>query len=114
MINSYKFGRIIIHQKSYINDVIVFKNHVRSGWRRKEGHMLQLEDIQSVLNEIKPAVLVVGTGKFGIMKISMEVMDYLDLHAIRLYAEKTDKAVKTYNRLILTNDKVLGAFHLTC
>ena len=114
MIHSYKFGHITICQKSYVNDVIVFQNHVQSNWWRKEGHKLQLEDIQSVLNKNKPTDLVVGTGKFGIMKISRDVKHYLDLHNIRLYAEKTDKAVKIYNRLILTGDKVLGAFHLTC
>jgi hypothetical protein len=114
MINSYKFGCITIHQKSYINDVIVFQDHVQSDWWRKEGHLLQLEDIQSVLNKNKPTDLVVGTGKFGIMKISKDVKQYLDLHAIRLYAEKTDKAVKTYNRMILTGERIMGAFHLTC
>lgn len=114
MIDAYHFGHIVIDKSSYDKDVIVFPDRVQANWWRKEGHNLQLEDINDALESTQPKSLVVGTGKYGIMQVSQEVEDYLRDHDIKLYAEPTDKATKIYNRLILTEDKVLGAFHLTC
>ncbi len=114
MIDSYNFGLIVINKLPYKNDVIVFPDRVEADWWREEGHKLQLVDIQKSLDEVHPAALVVGTGKFGIMKISREVRQYADERGIKLHAEPTEKAVKMYNRLILIDDKILGAFHLTC
>lgn len=114
MIDSYSFGHIVVDKITYKNDIIVFPDHVQSEWWRKEGHRLQLEDIQEAIDEIQPRTLIVGTGKFGIMRVSEEVEQYCEDRDIRLYTEMTDKAVKMYNRLILTDDEILGAFHLTC
>ena len=114
MIESYQFGQMIIDKVVYKNDVIVFPDRVQANWWRKEGHTLQCDDIREALEEAKPRILVVGTGKFGIMRVSKEVEEYLQARNITLYAENTEKAIKIYNRSILTDDKVLGAFHLTC
>ena len=114
MIDSYGFGHMVIDKLPYDKDLIVFRNQVQSNWWRKEGHKLQLEDIKDVLEETNPKAVVVGEGKFGMMRVSQEVKDYLDTHGIKLYAEPTEKATKIFNRLILTDDKILGAFHLTC
>ena len=114
MIDSYSFGHIVIDKVPFKNDVIVFPDRVQAEWWRKEGHNLQLVDIQQALEEAQPNTVVVGTGKFGIMNVSLEVEEYLKEQNIRLYAESTEKATKMYNRLILTDDKILGAFHLTC
>lgn len=114
MIDLYRFGQIIIHRIPYTSDVILFPDHVQSDWRREEGHHLQLKDIADALEEVDPSLLVVGTGAFGAMKVNEEIERYLQEHGARLYADRTDKAVKIYNRLILTETKILGAFHLTC
>jgi len=114
MIDSYGFGHMVIDKISYDKDLIVFGNQVKSNWWRKEGHKLQLEDIKNMLEETKPKVVVIGKGKFGMMRVSQEVKDYLNAHGIKFYAEPTEKATKIFNRLILTEGKVLGAFHLTC
>lgn len=114
MIDSYHFGQIVIDKKVYKNDVIVFPDHVQGDWWRLEAHQLQMEDIEGVLKDMQPNSLVVGTGQFGIMKVSQDVRDYCRQRDIQLVIEPTNKAVKVYNRLILTDDKVLGAFHLTC
>ena len=114
MIDSYSFGHIVIDKIAYKNDVIVFPDHVQPEWWRKEGHRLQLEDIREALDEFKPRTLIVGTGRFGIMRVSEEVKQYCEDRDIQLYTEMTDKAVKMYNRLFLTDVNILGAFHLTC
>ena len=102
----------IAHQSR--KDVIVFPDRVQGNWWREDGHHLRLVDIQEALESFKPNQLVVGTGKFGIMKVGREVKRYCEANDIALYAEPTEKATKMYNRLLLTDDKVLGAFHLTC
>ncbi|MCJ7811957.1 MTH938/NDUFAF3 family protein [bacterium] len=114
MIDSYQFGLIIINKIPYDHDVIILPDRVQSNWWRKEGHKLHSVDIQNEIDLIQPQSLIVGTGKFGIMKVSQELKDYLEKHHIELYAESTDKAVKIYNRIILNEVNVLGAFHLTC
>ena len=114
MIDAYSFGHMVIDKVPYEKDVIVFPDRVQGNWWRKEGHHLQMEDIREALEAAQPRSLVVGTGKFGIMKVHKEVKQYCEEKNIMLYAEPTEKAVKMYNRLILTDDRVLGAFHLTC
>lgn len=112
MIESYDFGKIAVDGKQYATDVIIFPDHVKDGWWRKEGHVLRIEDLKDVL-QAKPEVLVVGTGYFGSMKVPNEVREYLTSIKIQLIVEKTREAYKTYNRLVLTK-RTVAAFHLTC
>jgi hypothetical protein len=114
MIESYSFGQIVIDKVAYKNDVIVFPDRIQAEWWRKEGHKLQLADIQEAMDAAQPRILVVGTGKFGVMRVSEEVKTFCSEKNVKLYAESTEKATKMYNRLILTDDRILGAFHLTC
>ena len=112
MIESFNFGRMIIDSQKYSKDLIIYPDHVDSNWWRKEGHNVYLEDIKEVL-EKKPEVFIVGTGKYGLMKISKEVKETLAFLKIKLIAEKTDKACEMYNKLY-QEKKVIAAFHLTC
>jgi len=112
MIESYKFGQIVIDGKQYTSDVIIFSDRVKDSWWRKEGHRLSIEDIQDILKE-KPDVLVVGTGYSGLMKILPETKERLKSEGIQLIAENTRKACETYNRLSKSR-KVIAALHLTC
>jgi hypothetical protein len=114
MIDSYSFGRISIDQKVFVKDVIILPDRVQDNWWRKEGHLLQLEDIKSAVEESNPEMVVIGTGKFGVMKISPEVREFLLNNNIPLHAGKSDKAVEVFNRFLGEGKRVLSAFHLTC
>jgi hypothetical protein len=115
MIDSYEFGSIVIDGKRYTSDVIVFPEKVIDSWWRKEGHRLCVEDLAEILgSESKPEVLVVGTGYYGIMKISVEVENTLKSRGVELVAQPTDEACQTLNRLWKSGRRVVGAFHLTC
>ena len=114
MISSYHFGQITINKKLYNNDVIIISGKVIDNWWRQEGHKLQLDDVQKVLEEEKPDILVVGTGAYGIMKVDSAVKDYLRDNKIKLCVEPTKNAIQIYNKLYKKNEKVMGAFHLTC
>jgi hypothetical protein len=93
MIDSYGFGRITINGKRYTNDVIVFSDRVKDNWWRKEGHRLQVEDIETVVKQ-KPEVLVVGTGYYGLVKIPVETIEYLKSKGVKLIAQKHGKPVQ--------------------
>jgi len=113
MIDSYNFGDIVIDRRRYVNDVIIFPNRVKSGWWRKKGHNLCLEDLKEILQE-NPEVLIVGTGYFGMMKVPSEVKKSLESMGIELIVQNTREACKTYNRLLQSGRKVVAALHLTC
>ena len=112
MIESYGFGRMRINGVTYTSDLIVFPDRVKSDWWRIEGHKLRVEDLEEVLR-VKPEILVVGTGYYGLMKVLPETEKQLRAEGIRLIMEKTEEAYKIYNKLS-ESKRVTGTFHLTC
>lgn len=111
-INSYSFGRIVIEGKAYTSDLIIYPDRVDSSWWRKEGHILNICDIEEIVKK-EPEVLVVGCGNPGLMKVLKETRDFIESEGIRLISESTEEACKLYNRLHPTK-KVVAALHLTC
>jgi len=115
LIDSYEFGAMVMNGKKYTSDVIVFPERVIDSWWRKEGHRLHVEDLEEILKqEPKPEVLVVGTGYYGLVKISREIENTLNSHGIELVAQPTKEACQTFNKILKSNKLVVGAFHLTC
>ncbi len=112
MIESYSFGSMVIGGKEYTSDLIIYPDRIQSSWWRIEGHRLDIEDIKEIL-EAKPEVLVVGTGASGLVEIPEETERHIKSKGIRLIAQKTEEAYKTFNALAKSK-KVIGAFHLTC
>jgi len=113
MIESYSFGSIVINGKRYNSDCIITKDSVSAKWWRRKGHELCIDDIKDVIEKEKPEAIVVGKGKFGLMRILKETEDYLENLGIELYSDKTDEAVKHFNDISQVK-KVVAFFHLTC
>ncbi len=113
MIEDYGFGKIVINGKTYKNDLIIFEDHVEQQWWREKGHELNVNDIKEVVEKYEPVVIVVGTGKFGMMKVLPETKTYFESLDIQLNSHKTQKACDVFNNLS-KKQKTLGAFHLTC
>ena len=113
MIEEYQFGKIIVSGKAYTSDIIIFGDIVLDNWWRNKGHELCISDIKDAVDEFNPKILIVGTGKLGIMKVLPETISFLEYRSIQLITQKTGKAWKTFNELT-TSEKVMGAFHLTC
>ena len=111
-IDSYQFGEMIIDGKSYTSDLIIFPEAIKSNWWRKEGHLLQIEDLAGVV-KAKPEVVVIGQGASGFMMVPVETKRYLERHRIKIIAQHTAAAYQTYNKLSLRM-RVVGLFHLTC
>ena len=82
-------------------------------WWRNEGHRVDTDDIADILTA-SPEVLVVGTGYAGFMEVSKSLHSALKDRNIKLIAQKTPQAVKTFNELHSQGKRVAAAFHLTC
>jgi len=112
MIEFYSFGQIIINGVQYTSDLIIYPNHINSNWWRKEGHNLYKEDLEDVIKE-KPEIIIVGTGYYGLMKVNLELIEYLESININMIINKTKDACLEYNN-IYKDKKVIAALHLTC
>ncbi len=114
-INDYRFGRITIDGKDYTGDIKIIRGKIIPQWWRKQGHLLQIDDIRDILNAA-PQVLVVGTGAAGVMRIDPEVKKKLEKNGVSLRAAKSPEAVEIFNRLLeeIGPEKVSLAIHLTC
>lgn len=112
-IESYQFGKMVIDGIQYTHDVIIQKNGVPGDWWRERSHHLTLADIPCLQNE-KPDVLIVGTGKFGLMKIHKDVSDYCTKNGIEMIQKDTSRAVEIFNEMQYSGKHIIAAFHLTC
>ncbi len=114
-VTDYSFGRIVVDGKLYTGDIKIIKGKVIPNWWRKEGHLLQLDDIKDIL-DASPKILVVGTGSAGVMRIHPHVERYLRDLGIDLEAARSSKAVKLFNDLLdkMGPEQVSLAIHLTC
>ena len=114
-INNYEFGRIEINNKIYESDVIIFPNHVIDNWWRKEGHRLDIDDLNEII-ERGVDILIIGTGANGLMDVPEEVVESLRSRGIEVIVEKTGTACERYNEISEkeVGKKVVAALHLTC
>ena len=104
---------MIVNGKSYTSDLIIFPDSIETNWRRKKGHSLQLEDLKLVL-ENNVENLVIGTGKYGLVKVPEDLIMKLSSKNINVIVEKSPDAVIRFNELVEKKAKVAGAFHLNC
>jgi hypothetical protein len=111
-IESYRFGEIVIDGHTHTRDVIVLPDRVLGGWWRQEGHTLHPDDLAAVF-ETAPAVLVVGQGAYGQMRVTGATRQALQAAGIELLASPTEEACQTYNSL-RERQAVAAALHLTC
>jgi hypothetical protein len=111
-ITHYSFGKIIIDEATYTSDVIVYPDFVDSHWWRKEGHYLQVADLDRAI-KLSPDMLIIGTGHSGVMVVPEQTTKFIKSKGIELRIAKTADAVDLYNKM-QREKKVIAALHLTC
>lgn len=112
MIENYGFGTFTFKGEEYRSDAIIYGEALTSWWR-KSGHAVIREDIEGLVSQ-SPEVIVIGTGKFGMMKVPPETRRFIEEAGIRLIVEKTGTAVNSFNGLLAEQADVAIAMHLTC
>ncbi|MEA2085195.1 MAG: Mth938-like domain-containing protein [Thermodesulfobacteriota bacterium] len=113
MIDNYSFGKIVIDGQVYTNDLKIIGGRVSSGWWRKSGHSVSVDDVTDIL-AAKPGVLILGKGNPGLMKSEAALRKALKANGIELIEQNTSKAVRTFNRMMEEGKDVAAGFHLTC
>jgi hypothetical protein len=113
MIEAYSFGSLTFAGRRYKKDLKILRGRVADNWWRKEGHRVDVGDVEDIL-EAAPAILVVGMGANGLMKVSDKLKTTLANKNIQLVAQPSAEAAKTFNKLTEEGKDVAGAFHLTC
>jgi hypothetical protein len=113
MIEAYSFGSLTFAGKQYKKDLKILGGRITGNWWRKEGHRVDVGDVSDIL-EAGPAVLVVGMGAYGLMKVAGTLKKLLAEKEIQLIAQPSGEAAKTYNKLAGEGKDGAGAFHLTC
>lgn len=117
MITHYSFGQLIYKDRTYSKDLIIIKTQkdelIFDSWWRKEGHKLQIEDLEEVW-KTGIRYLIVGTGARGLMQVDEKVREKAKELGIIVEAYLTEEAVKRFNELYSKNEPLAGAFHLTC
>jgi hypothetical protein len=112
-ITAYEFGRIAIADQTYTSDVIISPEQVIDSWWRKQGHYLQIEDLDDIV-KAKPEMLIIGTGYYGRMQVPDETKQYLQEQGIKVVQAKTPDAVREFNQLQREYARIVAALHLTC
>lgn len=113
-IESYSFGRIRIDGVDYTDDVIVLRDQVIAPWWRKAGgHLFAPVDLTDVI-AAKAAVVILGLGAYGVVKIDSETERALAVAGSRIVAARTGEAVEELNRLLDEGADAIAALHLTC
>jgi len=88
-IDRYEFGLIVIEGQTFRNDVLIWPGRIKGDWWRKEGHLLQLDDVAEALAA------------------------YLRDRGVALMAYPTREACRVINDLSRTR-RLAAALHLTC
>ncbi len=113
MIDSFRFGKIVVAGKAYGSDIKIVAGRVVSDWWRRSGHRVEIDDVQDIL-EASPEVLVIGKGQPGLMKVSSDLRRHLQTQGIEVIEERTSRAVDTFNRLHASGRRVAAGFHVGC
>jgi hypothetical protein len=111
-IERYDFGQIIIDGVAYRQDLLIWPGRIKKDWWRKEGHLLQVDDVAEAL-AAGIEVLVVGKGQPGRMEVDQTLAAYLKEKGIDLVAVPTAEACRMINALG-GKRRLAAALHLTC
>jgi hypothetical protein len=110
-IAEYEFGHVVVDGRPLTRDVIVLPGRVVPNWWRKDGHSLCIEDLEGVLGELPPH-LVVGTGHDARMRPRPEALQELEGRGIEVEILPTAEAVRRFGELDAAT--TAAALHLTC
>ena len=112
MIDSYQFGKIVIDGQEFTNDIMIHPDGRIEKWWRKEGHIVSLDDLQTLLNN-SPKIMIIGAGCPGMLALPGNIITFLQEKGIQVVYDRTDRAIQRFNDRDQSQTTV-AAFHLTC
>jgi hypothetical protein len=116
-IDSTRFGSITVEGQVYRHDLLICPDGEvlpRSNELSKAvygtSHVISLDEARQVYQEGAER-LIVGTGLFGLTKLSEEADAYLHGRGCRVDLYRIRRAVKAWNQ---SEGAVIGLFHVSC
>ncbi len=116
-INHTHFGSITIKGKEYAHDVLIRLDGAVKKRKKKlskavygSSHTISLDEAKHIY-ESGAALLIVGAGQYGALKLSDEASDYLERKGCRVELATTPEAIEAWN---VADGSVIGLFHVTC
>ena len=115
-INNTSFGSITVDGESYDHDIIILDGKVKK--RKKKlskaiygtSHKISLDEIRYIYQD-KSEGIVIGSGQYGIVKLSNEANKFLISKNCQVVLRPTPEAIQEWNK---TEGKWIGLFHITC
>ncbi len=117
LIDKTSFGSITINGKTFQHDVIICLNgNVKN---RKENlssttvyksHVVSLEEAKNIYEDGAKR-LIIGSGQYGIVKLSEEAKDFFSEKNCLIDLIPTPEAIQKWNEV---RESVIGLFHVTC
>jgi len=116
-IQETSFGSIHIGEQAYHHDILIrLDGQVKK--RKKKlskaiygtSHVISLDEAQYIYQEGAER-LIVGTGQFGMAKLSDEAEEFFKTQDCQVELLPTPKALKVWNR---AEGVVIALFHITC
>ncbi|MFO7932555.1 MAG: MTH938/NDUFAF3 family protein [Bacteroidales bacterium] len=116
-INHTAFGSITVEKHKYGHDVYIradgeVKKRKKKLSKRIYGtsHTISLEEIKYIFDKNTEG-MVIGTGQYGVARLSDEAAEFLEKKHCRVILEPTPRAIKQWNQ---AEGKWIGLFHITC
>jgi len=117
VINNTEFGFITVDEERYDHDIIInLDGKVRK--RKKKlskiaygtSHTISLDEITYTYQE-KSEGIVIGSGQYGVVKLSNEASEFLNNKHCKILLIPTPDAIQEWNK---TEGRWIGLFHITC
>jgi len=117
LINSTEFGAITVEKERYDHDIIISLDGKVKKRKKKlskavygTSHTISLDEIRHTYQE-KSEGIVIGSGQYGIAKLSKEASEFLNNKHCRILLRPTPEAIQEWNKI---EGKWIGLFHITC
>lgn len=116
-IDRFKFGSITIDGNKHTNDVMIRPNGEVKKRKKKlskaiygTSHTISLKEAKHIY-KMPANTLLVGTGQYGRVKLSVEAEDYYDKMGCEVILLPTPQAIQVWNEM---EQGAIGLFHVTC
>jgi len=117
VINNTEFGSIIVDEQRYDHDIIIALDGKVKKRKKKlskaiygTSHTISLDEIKYTYQD-KSEGIVIGSGQYGVAKLSNEASEFLKNKHCKILLRPTPEAIQEWN---LTEGKWIGLFHITC
>ena len=117
VINKTSFGSITVDRVSYDHDIIITSDGKVKKRKKKlskavygTSHTISFDEINHIYQKRSEGI-VIGTGQYGVAKLSDEASEFLRSKNCKVVLKPTPEAIQEWNS---SEGKWIGLFHITC